>query len=48
MDRFVASGCPARALLDADGVIGSPDQQPASAHLLEVTFHAEVGITGGQ
>lgn len=48
MDCLVASGSPAGALLDANCVIRSSDQQPASIYLLEVTFHTEIGITGRQ
>ncbi len=48
MDRLVATGGPAGAFLHPEGVIGASDQQPAPADLLEVAFHAQVGVADGQ
>ena len=44
MDGFVATSGPAGSLLDADGMIGAANENFAVGDLLEVAFHAEVGI----
>jgi hypothetical protein len=44
MYGLVAAPGPAGALLDAQGVIGASDEDPGSVNLLEVAFHAEVGV----
>ena len=48
MDGLVASPGPAGALLDSQSVIGASDEDPGSVNLLEVAFHAEVGVTYGE
>ena len=45
VDRFVAAGRPARALLEASGVIAIADEDfPVGGLLLEVTLEAEIGV----
>ena len=39
---------PAGALLNADGMIGTANEDDAPLHLLEVTLHAKIGITHRQ
>ena len=48
MDRFVAARGPARALLEAKGVVRPADENPASVHLLEVAFQTEVRVANRQ
>src|SRR5579859_7907307 len=45
MDRLVATAGPAGALLEAQGVIGTTDEDAVAADLLEVAFEAQIGIT---
>ena len=48
MNRLVATGRPASALLKAHSVIGPSDEQSPATDLLEVAFQAEVRVTNGQ
>src|SRR5215472_11879973 len=48
MDGFVTTGRPARALLDAQGVVRASDEKLAVADLLKVAFKTEVGVTNGE
>lgn len=48
MNRFVASSGPAGALLHADGVVRTADEEPAATDLLHVAFQAEIRIALGQ
>ncbi len=48
MHGFVATGGPAGALLNPQGVIGTTNQQSAAAHLLDVALHAQVRVADGQ
>ena len=48
MHRFVATGGPACALLETQGVIRAANENPASVDLLEVAFQAEVRVANRQ
>ena len=48
MDRLVAAGRPARALLESQRVIGSADQDLAGNHLLKMAFEAKIGVANGK
>src|SRR5262245_60005472 len=45
MHGLVASGGPTRTLLDANRMVGTPNQNPAAPHLLEMTVDAQVVIS---
>ena len=44
----MAAGSPAGALLHAQGVVGTSDQNSGAAHLLEVAFHTEIRVAHRQ
>jgi len=48
VNRLVTPSGPAGALLNSQRVVGSSDQNLASAYLLEMAFHAEVRVPNGQ
>jgi len=48
MNSFMAAGCPASALLNAQSVIGTSNQDLCASNLLKVTFHAKIRIPNGQ
>lgn len=48
VDRFVASGRPAGALLHAHSVIGTANEEPAATDLLHVAFEAEIRVALSQ
>jgi len=48
MNGLMTAGCPASALLNAQSMIGTSDQDLSASNLLEVTFHAKIRIPNGQ
>ena len=48
MNGFVAARRPARALLQASRVIGTPNKDGSALNLLEMAFQAQIGVAHGQ